>query len=127
MRVYDHSKLIKAFQVTTGQPNKPTPPGSWWVESHQKNITFKSDDPKTSPYWYPDTPIHYAMQYHSNGYFIHDSWWRAEYGPNTQFPHQDTTGDTAADVGSHGCINMFLNDAQWVYNHVRLYTDVIVY
>jgi lipoprotein-anchoring transpeptidase ErfK/SrfK len=127
MRVYDHSKLIKAFLVTTGQPNKPTPPGSWWVESHQKNIIFKSSDPKSSPYWYPDTPIHYAMQYHSNGYFIHDSWWRAEYGPNTQFPHQDTTGDISSDVGSHGCINMSLTDAQWVYNYVRLYTDVIVY
>jgi lipoprotein-anchoring transpeptidase ErfK/SrfK len=127
MRVYDHSRLIKAFQVTTGQPNKPTPPGSWWIESRQKDIIFKSSDPISSPYWYPDTPIHYAMQFHSNGYFIHDSWWRAEYGPNTQFPHQDTTGDSAADVGSHGCINMSLNDAQWVYDHVRLYTNVIVY
>lgn len=127
IRVYDHNTLIKAFYITTGQPNKPSPPGSWWIESHQKNIIFKSSDPKSSPYWYPDTPIHYAMQYHSDGYFIHDSWWRAEYGPNTQFPHQDSTGDTSADVGSHGCINMSLTDAQWVYNYVRLYTDVIVY
>jgi lipoprotein-anchoring transpeptidase ErfK/SrfK len=127
MRVYDHSKLIKSFMVTTGQPNKPTPPGSWWVEAHQKNIIFKSSDKKSSPYWYPDTPIHYAMQYHSNGYFIHDSWWRAEYGPRTQFPHQDTTGDISSDVGSHGCINMSLTDAQWIYNYVKLYTSVIVY
>ncbi|GCE21188.1 L,D-transpeptidase [Dictyobacter kobayashii] len=127
MRIYDHSKLIKTLLVTTGQPEKPTPPGSWWVESHQTHITFKSIAPKGDPYWYPDTPINFAMQYHSDGYFIHDSWWRAEYGPNTQFPHQDVTGDSGADVGSHGCVNLSKSDAQWVYDHVQLFTGIIIY
>ncbi|GER91805.1 hypothetical protein KDW_59670 [Dictyobacter vulcani] len=127
MRVYDKGTLIKSFLVTTGQPDKPTPPGSWWVESHQTHITFKSIAPKGDKYWYPDTPINYAMQYHSDGYFVHDSWWRAEYGPNTQFPHQDVSGDTAADVGSHGCVNMSKDDAHWVYDHVQLFTGIIIY
>ncbi|GCE28677.1 hypothetical protein KDA_41610 [Dictyobacter alpinus] len=127
MRVYDKGNLIKSFLVTTGQPDKPTPPGSWWVESHQTHITFKSIAPKGDPYWYPDTPINYAMQYHSGGYFVHDSWWRAEYGPNTQFPHKDVTGDSAADVGSHGCVNMSKDDAHWVYDHVQLFTGIIIY
>ncbi|GCF10034.1 L,D-transpeptidase [Dictyobacter arantiisoli] len=127
MRVYNQGKLTKTFQVTTGQPDKPTPPGSWWVESRQTHIVFKSSDPKGSRYWYPDTPINYGMQYHSNGYYVHDSWWRAEYGPNTQFPHQDVTGDTAADLGSHGCVNMSTNDAKWIYDHVQLFTGIIIY
>lgn len=127
MRVYDKGTLIKSFLVTTGQPDKPTPPGSWWVESHQTHITFKSIAPKGDPYWYPDTPINYAMQYHSDGYFVHDSWWRAEYGPNTQFPHKDVSGDTAADVGSHGCVNMSKDDAHWVYDHVQLFTSILIY
>ncbi|GLV60356.1 hypothetical protein KDH_71760 [Dictyobacter sp. S3.2.2.5] len=127
MRVYEHSKLIKTLLVTTGQPDKPSPPGSWWVESHQTHVTFKSIAPKGDPYWFPDTPINFAMQYHSDGYYIHDSWWRAEYGPLTQFPHQDTTGDSGADIGSHGCVNLSKSDAQWVYDHVQLFTGVIIY
>jgi len=127
MRVYEDSKLIKTLLVTTGQPDKPTPPGSWWVESHQTHVTFKSIDPPGDPFWYPDTPINFAMQYHSDGYYIHDSWWRVEYGPNTQFPHQDTGGDTGADIGSHGCVNLSKSDAQWVYDHVQLFTGVIIY
>ena len=127
MRVYDHGRLVNAFLVTTGRPEKPSRPGNWWVESHERNIIFKADVPQNDPYWYPNTPINYAMQYHSDGYFVHDSWWRVEYGPNTQFPHQDTAGDTAADLGSHGCVNMSKADAEWVYNFVSLFTGIIIY
>src|SRR6185312_10933236 len=31
MRVYDNGKLVKTFLVTTGRPDRPTPPGIWWV------------------------------------------------------------------------------------------------
>jgi hypothetical protein len=127
MRVYDNGKLVKTILTTTGQPDKPSPPGVWWVESRQTNIVFKSDEPKSSPYWYPDTPIHFGMQYHSNGYYIHDAWWRDDFGAGTQFPHQDPTGDIGSGTGSHGCINVSLNDAQWIYNYVDLYTSIIVY
>jgi L,D-transpeptidase catalytic domain len=127
MRVYDHGNLVRAFLVTTGQPDKPSPPGNWWVESHQKNVIFKANVPKSDPYWYPNTPINFAMQFHSNGYYIHDSWWRVEYGPYTQFPHQDVTGDKYADIGSHGCVNMSKADADWIYHYVELFTGVIIY
>jgi L,D-transpeptidase catalytic domain len=127
MRVYDHGKLVNAFLVTTGRPDKPSLPGLWWVEGKQSPTVFKAGVPKSSPYWYPDTPIHYAIQYHSQGYFIHDSWWRADYGPGTNFPHQDATGDPFSAQGSHGCINISLNNAAWVYGFVVLYTSIIVY
>src|SRR5581483_5755878 len=85
MRVYNDGKLVNAFQVTTGQPDLPTPPGVWWVEGKQSPTVFKSDEQPGGPHYYPPTPINYAMQYHSNGYFLHDSWWRADYGPHTNF------------------------------------------
>lgn len=127
MRLYDHGNLVKAFHVTTGRPEKPSLPGSWVVESKQSPTVFKSDQPKGSPYWYPDTPIHYAMLYHSGGYFLHDSWWRSDYGPNTQFPHYDSSGDSFSFDGSHGCVNIATDSAAWVYNFVDLNTPVIVY
>lgn len=127
LRVYDHGKLVKAIQVTTGRPEKPSLPGSWWIESKQSPTVFKSDEPKGSPYWYPDTPISYAMLYHSGGYFIHDSWWRNDYGPETQFPHVDSSGDSFSFDGSHGCINVATPEAAWLYRYVDLYTHVLVY
>ncbi len=127
MRVYQNGKLVNAFLVTTGRPEKPSPPGTWWVEAKQSPTVFKANVPKTSPYWYPDTPINYAMQYHSDGYFLHDSWWRADYGPGTNFPHQDATGDSFSAYGSHGCVNIAKNNALWLYNFVQLFTPVLIY
>ncbi|GAC1357506.1 MAG: hypothetical protein NVS2B12_26630 [Ktedonobacteraceae bacterium] len=124
MRVYDGGQLVKAFKVTTGRPERPTPPGSWWVEGKQKDITFHSGDPKSSPFWYADTHINYALPFHSGGYFIHDSWWRADYGFGTNFPHPDSSGE---NQGSHGCVNLPTNEVIWIYNFVQLYTGVIIY
>src|SRR6266705_5986634 len=127
IRVYQNGKLVNTFLVTTGRPDKPSPPGTWWVEGKKSPTVFKATVPKTSPYWYPDTPINYAMQYHSNGYFLHDSWWRADYGPGTNFPHQDATGDPFSAYGSHGCVNIAKTTALWLYNFVQLYTPVLIY
>ncbi len=127
MRVYKNGKLVNAFQVTTGRPDKPSPPGTWWVEGKKSPTVFKANVPQSSPYWYPDTPINYAVQYHSNGYFIHDSWWRADYGPGTQFPHQDSSGDSFSSQGSHGCVNMAKDNAAWVYSNVVLFTHILIY
>lgn len=127
LRAYDNGKLVNSFLVTTGQPDLPTPPGHWWIEGKQHPTVFKSIEPKGSPDWYPPTPITYAMQYHSNGYFFHDAWWRTEFGPGTNFPHQDPDGDPFAGQGSHGCVNMSTSNSAWLYNFVSVYTDVIIY
>lgn len=127
LRAYDNGKLVKAFQVTTGQPDLPTPPGTWWVEGKKAPTEFKADVPQSSPFWYPPTPINYAMQFHSNGYFLHDSWWRSQYGPGTNFPHLDAGGSQYSLHGSHGCVNMSKDDAAWLYGFVKVYTNVLIY
>lgn len=127
MRIYNNGKLVKAFQVTTGRPEKPSLPGNWQIEEKQSPTVFKSSEPPGSAYWYPDTPITYAMLYHSGGYFIHDSWWRTDYGPQTQFPHADSSGDSFSFNGSHGCINLATDNAAWLYNYVTVTTHVLIY
>lgn len=127
MRVYDKGSLVKAFKVTTGRPEKPSVPGNWWIESKQSPTVFKSDEPPGSLYWYPNTPITYAMLYHSGGYFLHDSWWRSDYGPGTQFPHVDSSGDSFSYDGSHGCVNIEEGNAAWLYHFVDVNTHVIIY
>jgi len=128
MRVYQDGKLVASFHLTTGRVELPSLPGIWSVLNRQSPTTFTSSDPPNSPYWYPPTPINYAIMYHADGYFVHDAWWRQNFGPGTQFPHYDTGGDeTFAGNGSHGCINMQEDQAAWVYNHTDWNTIIAVY
>lgn len=128
MRVYENGKLVNSFQVTTGQNALPSVPGVWPTLDRLSPTVFKSPEPPGSPYWYPDTPIHYAILYHTGGYFVHDSWWRVNYGPGTQFPHYDTGGDESfANTGSHGCVNVQEQQAAWLYSHTDWNTVIVVY
>lgn len=127
MRVYQNGHLVRAFHVTTGRVELPSLPGVWSVVNRQSPTVFKSSDPPDSPYWYPPTPINYAIEYHVDGYFVHDAWWRTQFGPGTQFPHNDQYSPGFSTNGSHGCINMQENDAAWVYANTDWNTTIAVY
>ncbi|QBD79138.1 L,D-transpeptidase [Ktedonosporobacter rubrisoli] len=128
LRLYQNGKLVKAFLITAGQYEKPSLPGFWHIFDRESPTVFKSSEPKGSAFWYPDTNINYAMEYHAGGYFLHDSWWRQDYGPGTNFPHVDSGGDqTFSGTGSHGCINIQEDQAKWLYNNTSYNTAVIIY
>jgi hypothetical protein len=128
LRVYNDGKLAKAFHITTGQYNRPSLPGYWHIFLRQSPTKFKSSEPQGSAFWYPDTNINFAMAYHDDGYYFHDSWWRADYGPGTNFPHADSGGNQSfAGNGSHGCINMPESMAGWLYNNTSYGTAVLIY
>lgn len=128
VRYYNNGKLVRSFQVVTGQYQKPSVPGFWSIFVREHPTEFKSTEPPGSAFWYPPTPIQYAMEYHSGGYFFHDSWWRGIYGQGMNFPHSDPSGTTTFNGnGSHGCINMDPNDVAWLYLQIPWGTPVIVY
>ena len=128
MRVYQNGKLVKAFYVTTGRVERPSLPGYWTVQDRKSPDVFHSTEPKGSTYWYPDTPIQYAILYHWGGFFLHDAWWRQDFGPGTQFPHTDSGGTGFWNFdGSHGCINMRTQDAAWLYANTNWNTQILVY
>lgn len=128
LRYYNNGKLIRAFYVVTGQYMKPSPPGFWSIILRESPTKFKSSEPQGSAFWYPPTPIQYAMEYHSGGYFFHDAWWRANFGPGDNFPHYDSSGTTAFNGnGSHGCVNMNTSDIAWLYPQIAWGASVIMY
>lgn len=128
LRFYVDGKLVNSFPVTTGRVERPTLPGVWLTQDRKSPTQFKSDDPPTSPFWYPPTPIHYAILYHWGGFFVHDAWWRADYGMGTQFPHYDSGGDESfAGNGSHGCVNVREDRAAWLYAHTDWNTQIVIY
>jgi len=128
LRIYQNGKFVQAYQITSGQFDKPSPPGFWHIFDRESPTKFKSSEPKGSAFWYPDTNINFAMEYHDGGYFLHDSWWRVNYGVGTNYPHNDTGGDESfAGTGSHGCINMQENQISWLYSHSGYGMAVIIY
>jgi lipoprotein-anchoring transpeptidase ErfK/SrfK len=128
LRLYQDGKLVTSFQVTTGRAELPALAGAWTVQNRESPTEFKSPDPVGSPYYYPPTHINYAILYHHGGYFLHDSWWRVNYGPGTQFPHYDIGGDEFfAGNGSHGCVNLPEDKAAWLYANTGFNTNIIIY
>ncbi len=128
LRYYNNGKLVRSFLIVSGQYMRPSVPGFWSIILREHPTEFKSTEPPGSAFWYPPTPIQYAMEYHSGGYFFHDSWWRADYGPGMNFPHSDLSGTTSFnDNGSHGCINMNPSDVAWLYSQIGWGTPVIMY
>jgi lipoprotein-anchoring transpeptidase ErfK/SrfK len=119
MRVYQGGKLIHETPIVSGNPDKPTPPGFTQIYNRQSPAIFKAfDQNKNSPFYYPDTPINYAMEYHVGEYYYHDSWWREpdDYGYGKKYPHY---APNAFNDGTHGCINMSKDEAAWLWNFTQ--------
>ncbi len=127
LHYFVNGQLVNSFLITTGRWERPTLPGLWSVQNRQAPTAFKSSDPPSSPFYYPPTPIHYAILYHWGGFFLHDAWWRNDYGPGTQYPHQDSSGLVSASNGSHGCVNIREDQAAWLYGHTDWSTQILIY
>jgi hypothetical protein len=123
-RFYQNGNLVYWSYVTTGRPERPSPPGLHYALDKEYHTEFISGDPPGSPYWFAPTPVNYAILYANNGFFLHDAWWRYKFGPGTNLPHWDPL---AFNGGSHGCINFPEDNMPWVYNWISVGTPVIVY
>ncbi|HWE61170.1 MAG TPA: L,D-transpeptidase [Chloroflexota bacterium] len=123
MRAYDHGVLIHEDYVTTGRPELPTPHGIFQVLARYSPYEFISPWPMGSPYYYPPSPVHFAMLFRDGGYFLHDAPWRSVYGPGTNLPHSSDPGEP---LGTHGCVNFPYADMVWLWNWSPDGTTVLV-
>jgi hypothetical protein len=123
-RLYEDGKLVYTTVVTTGRPEKPSPPGLHYAMYKQTHMLFTSPDPAGSPLWYAPTPINYGILYANYGFFLHDAYWRRRFGPGSNLPHYDPA---AFNGGSHGCINFPESNMAWVYNWTPVGSPIIVY
>ena len=123
IRAYSHGQQVFWTYVTTGRPGLETDPGSFKVYWKVSPWTMHSPWPVGSPNWYPDSKVHMVMWF-NGGDGIHDAWWRSVYGPGTEYPHYDPTGE---DFGTHGCVNVPYPNMVWLWNWTPTGTPVIVY
>jgi lipoprotein-anchoring transpeptidase ErfK/SrfK len=115
---YQAGKPVFSTPVTTGQPALPTPTGMFTIMQTIADTTFYSPWPQGSPYYYTPEHINYAMLFADGGYFLHDASWRHCFGPGTNVPH--TCPDGTQETGSHGCVNLPVPAAAWLFNWVQV-------
>ena len=124
LTAYEGGKPVIDTPITSGRlPELPTDIGPMAVLRKDSPWTMHSPWPKGSPFWYPDSKVKMVMWF-NGGDGIHDASWRSRYGPGTNGPHYDPTGE---DTGTHGCVNVPYSNMVWLWNWTPTGTPVIVY
>ncbi|GCE23956.1 L,D-transpeptidase family protein [Dictyobacter kobayashii] len=119
---YQDGQQITSSAITTGRPGLDTPIGTFQIFNKESPTTFYSIWPSGSPYYFAPTRIQFALEFLSAGYFIHDAFWRNDYGPGSNIPHYIPGYGT--ESGSHGCVNVPYGTMSWLYNWADIGTTV---
>jgi len=104
---FENNKLILTSDVVTGKKNG-TPTGHYKVLRKKQDVYLKGDT-------FLDH-VDYWIAFIGGLYGIHDAQWRNEFG-----------GDIYKKDGSHGCVNMPLNNMKKLYEKVKVGTAVNIY
>ena len=91
--------------IVDGAAETPTVTGTYKVYLQYESQTMRGENADGSPYVTEDVPW---VSYFYSGYAFHGAGWRSSFGYS----------------GSHGCVNMPVPEAQWIYNWVDTNTVV---
>jgi lipoprotein-anchoring transpeptidase ErfK/SrfK len=100
---YQGHNVAKTFLVSTGTWRHPTVTGRFRI--HTK---FELDNMRGPGYFLRDVP--YTMYFHK-GYGLHGTYWHENFGAPM----------------SHGCVNLAVEDARWLYSFAEIGTLVNVH
>jgi lipoprotein-anchoring transpeptidase ErfK/SrfK len=100
---WNNGNIERVFNVSTGKRRTPTPSGTYSVQSKYRSTYMQG-----AGYYVPDVP--YAMFY-SGGYALHGAYWHNNFGTRM----------------SHGCVNLGVPQARWLYNWAPVGTTVVVH
>lgn len=109
---YNGHQLLLTSLVTTGNPQLPTPTGTFTILDKRHPFEFISPFPQGDWRYYLPSWVSYAMLFRVGGYYIHDAPWRTVFGPGSNA--DDGTPGTSY-TGTHGCINVPLNVSTALY------------
>jgi len=101
--VYQNGSLLKTFIVSTGVAKYPTVTGHYKVYVKYASATMSGDG-----YYLPNVPW---IMYFYEGYSFHGTYWHHNFGHPM----------------SHGCVNMYTPDAEWLFNWAHVGTAVWIY
>ncbi|MBP8964994.1 MAG: L,D-transpeptidase, partial [Flexilinea sp.] len=107
---YENNSLVFAAMVATGMKPFYTKPGIFQIyeKKEAENMTGAFEADKSDYYSLDDVPF---TMYFDEARALHGAYWRAWYGYEQ----------------SHGCVNMTIGDAHWLYNWAQIGDTVYVH
>jgi lipoprotein-anchoring transpeptidase ErfK/SrfK len=105
----NNTTVDRTMLVSTGRPNMPTQRGAFKILRKTKLVTMSGCNTAVGCWTVPNVPN--AEFFTSDGEALHGTYWYVNWG------HQNA---------SHGCVNLQLADAAWLYDWTSVGTDVIV-
>lgn len=102
------------FPASMGRPEYPTPVGIYSILSKERDVTMDSSSvgiPADAPDGYLQD-VEYAVRFTRRGLFVHSAPWAVN-----QMGHEN---------GSHGCVGLSTEDAEWYFNTVNVGDPIIV-
>ena len=104
--------------VVTGLPtaDRQTPAGVYYILYTERNATLKGEtNPETGKPIY-ETPVSYWMPFTWQGHGFHDANWQSSFG-----------GSRYQTNGSHGCVNMPVDQAGNLFSMISAGTPVVIH
>lgn len=113
LTAWDQGKIVYETKVSTGMNLTPTVKGSFKIYSKTPLQDMRGASPykniyPTGKYLVKNVP---HVMYFFEGYAIHGAYWHNNFGR----------------VASHGCVNVPLKAAEWLYNFAPIGTRVEVF
>jgi lipoprotein-anchoring transpeptidase ErfK/SrfK len=96
LAVYDNRELVFATVIASGLEPFWTKPGLFQIYQKKETETMRNNDP--SDFYYLDN-VPWTM-YYDGARALHGAYWRTRFG----YPQ------------SHGCVNLSVGDAHWLFN-----------
>jgi lipoprotein-anchoring transpeptidase ErfK/SrfK len=116
LRYYQGAKLMRKFGVATGQSVYPTPTGMFQIVDMQLNPWWRPPDSDWAKGLDPIPP--------GPGNPLGTRWMGLD-APGVGI-HGTPDDASIGYSASHGCIRMHIPDAEWVFQHVKLGTPVVI-
>lgn len=96
MTVWRGSTVVSSSLVSTGKPGFNTPTGTFYISTKYPSVTMAAC--VNGECW--NTPgVPWAMLFRAGGFYIHGAYWHNDFGK----------------VRSHGCVNLPVPYAEWLY------------
>lgn len=108
LTVWRGSTRISSSLVSTGKPGFTTPAGTFYISAKYPSVRMAAC--VNGECW--DTPnVPWSMLFRSGGFYIHGAYWHNDFGR----------------VRSHGCVNLPVPYAEWLYSWTPMGTRVWIH
>ena len=106
---YEGDTLIRSSPVSTGKDGFLTPAGTFRIMTKEGTIDMAGCS--AGECWdVPDVPA--SMLFREGGYYLHGAYWHNNFGISR---------------GSHGCVNLPVDFAWWLFSWARIGTEVWIH